>query len=103
MLYVKIREVHGPVYFINVYCNEPNHGQNGASNKYTKKWDNIDREGFTISKINLESINQEIGCKDTMDYIEESEEKEISDDSDGEKNEESDYSLHFFFFAELYK
>lgn len=38
-----------------------------------------------------------------MDYIEESEEKEISDDSDGEKNEESDYSLHFFFFAELYK
>ena len=50
----------------------------------------IDRGAFMISASDLENIRNEIRHRDTLDYITESDEEEISDHHGDESDDESD-------------
>ena len=50
----------------------------------------IDRGAFKISASDLEDIHQERRRRDTLDYVEESNEEETTEETDDESGDESD-------------
>ena len=70
---------------MRVICNRLSKSRNAP-----QKQAYIDRGAFMISASDLENIRNEIRHRDTLDYIEESDEEEISDHSGDESDDESD-------------